>query len=45
MLTDAGKVGFYSHFGTTQATQFYEGIELCQAVNMWCFVEPISSLK
>jgi hypothetical protein len=28
-----------------QATQFYEAIELCLAVNVWCFVEPISSLK
>jgi hypothetical protein len=23
-----------------QATQFYEAIELCQAVNVWCLVEP-----
>ena len=28
-----------------QATQFYEAIELCLAVNVWCFIESVSSLK
>lgn len=28
-----------------QATQFYEAIELCPVVNVWCFVELISSLN